>query len=334
MSILVVAGADAEGRRRLATEQARLRQAHHIPSRAIRSTERPLSDMREEITRATGEGADGLVLEIPMELPVAAVEASLARIDEVRGTVSARLDGIWVAVHAPTLFLELQDDTTAHGSGDPRALRVPSRALLVAQQLERATMVVVDGIERCGAASRAQVLALIGFLQPTAGIVIARPGGVLRVRSASAPGEPSGLQRMLDADGPSVRSAAGVTLVRYDAGRPFHPGRLHAVLGGPIDRHEHGWMLRSVGTCTMAGAPALILRWNQAGGTVGLHIVQRPLGHPAALATSLALIGIRLDVPAVRAALDGALLTDAEFAAGPAVWRGSPDPFLLRHRRA
>ena len=39
------------------------------------------------------------------------------------------------------------------------------------------------------------------------------------------------------------------------------------------------------------------------------------------------LIGVRMDAPAVRAVLDGCLLTDAEMAGGPAAWAGLDDPF-------
>jgi hypothetical protein len=38
-------------------------------------------------------------------------------------------------------------------------------------------------------------------------------------------------------------------------------------------------------------------------------------------------IGQDLDVPAATAALDSCLLTDAEFAAGPAAWTRLRDPF-------
>lgn len=41
----------------------------------------------------------------------------------------------------------------------------------------------------------------------------------------------------------------------------------------------------------------------------------------------VAFIGMGLDEAAVRAALDGCLLTDAEMAAGPAGWCRFPDPF-------
>ena len=41
----------------------------------------------------------------------------------------------------------------------------------------------------------------------------------------------------------------------------------------------------------------------------------------------MVLIGVRMDADAVRAVLDGCLLTDAEMEGGPAAWASLDDPF-------
>ena len=45
----------------------------------------------------------------------------------------------------------------------------------------------------------------------------------------------------------------------------------------------------------------------------------------------LVLIGVHLDKPRMLRALEDALLTDAELAAGPAVWKRFEDPFFNGH---
>jgi len=46
-----------------------------------------------------------------------------------------------------------------------------------------------------------------------------------------------------------------------------------------------------------------------------------------AIGQELAFIGLDLDVDGLRAELDDAVLTDAEFAKGSGCWRGFADPF-------
>ena len=199
----------------------------------------------------------------------------------------------------------------------------------------------------------------------------------------------------------------GSLVFRPPSGRPFHPGRLRAILSGfgDVDLSKWGgraWtgelgersaqevdtaafrgVIRSKGWVWLANAHACCFRWHSAGRTffvtptypqcflaraienalgtqslaeaetgldraMLLAEVGRLFGHGSAEVNELTrlrqmgvwddtygdrgqrlvLIGVNLDKPRMQSALEGALLTDAELAAGPAAWKRYEDPFF------
>lgn len=138
----------------------------------------------------------------------------------------------------------------------------------------------------------------------------------------------------------------GVSTVRYQARRPFHPARLDAALDTPLPG-----LLRARGTMWVANHPDVALRWQQAGPTLFLEpawswLASRSLDawrelDDAERATALIdwdrdfgdrvqdldFIGLDLDAAGLHATLDACLLTDEELAGGPPRWRALPDPF-------
>ncbi len=113
----------------------------------------------------------------------------------------------------------------------------------------------------------------------------------------------------------------GIGSVVYRAGRPFHPARLAAVLA------DWTGVLRSKGFCWLATRPEVVGLWSQAGPNMSFEPAQLWSGtgdaHPG---QEIVFIGIDLDPREPARRLDPALLTDAEFATGPEVWREFEDP--------
>lgn len=311
-----------------------------------------LADLATRVRTAVLGGARQVVVAAPLGIPAAAL---LALFGSARsfGGAAVHLDALVVAVDAGTLLADLQDDL---GAGDPWR-QVPvgqpeiARAQLVVQQIEYATTLVLFGQPGLTPGERGQLLALLGLLNPTA--VVTDPdrwstlrdefggderGDVRGVGDGLRESRPGWAWLLRDdvAARPMTSSPAaqhGVTAFRYDAGRPFHPARLKRLLDGPVEEHEHGWVIRSSGYCVIATVPTRTLRWNHVAGTILLTPVIRPRGHPTTLGQQVAFIGLDLQVPALTTALDAALLTDDEFQADAATWSQYPDPFEL-HRPA
>ncbi|MCZ2848862.1 ribosome hibernation factor-recruiting GTPase MRF [Modestobacter sp. VKM Ac-2978] len=167
----------------------------------------------------------------------------------------------------------------------------------------------------------------------------ARPGRRARPRSPYDP---------LLTGQPPLQEDAGVQLVRFSAGRPFHPGRLHAAIDVLLEgvvcsrgrfwlasQHDRALWLESAGGGLRVGdagpwlatigddpelwaqvdpqrAAAAALRWDPLHGDRDVELVVLTHRQPA---------------EAITAALSAALLTDGELAAGPATWTAFDDPF-------
>jgi G3E family GTPase len=138
----------------------------------------------------------------------------------------------------------------------------------------------------------------------------------------------------------------GIGSFVYSARRPFHPERFYRLL------HEGEWdngtLLRSKGFFWLASRPEHAGNWSQAGGIMRHSLAGRwwasvpkrewPEAYLADIRAQwlepygdcrqeLVFIGQNVDADQVRRELDACLLTDAELAAGPAVWRGYRDDF-------
>lgn len=231
-----------------------------------------------------------------------------------------------------------------------------SPAEAAVRQVEAADVLLVpapaggDGEQACSAA------ALASQLNPRARLVTPPDSDGSRpelptslVRAAPPDAEGEWQARLEPVTVPSVRYGAGrgVETVLWRARRPLHPGRLADALPtamrGVVRGRGHLWL---------CSRPDSVVTWRSAGAHLELGEADRWL-EPAdarawqaaspqrrALASwfwddyygerrnEITLIGTSLDGPAIRSALDAALLADAELSLGQEGWTTVPDPLL------
>jgi G3E family GTPase len=289
-------------------------------------------DLLVEVRRLAEEGRfDYLLIEstgIGEPMPVAATfsfrdDSGLA-LEDV-----ARLDTMVTVVDASAFRRDLDEAANlaerglAAGEGDERTI-----ADLLIDQVEFADVIVLNKTDLVTPEALGELEAIIAHLNPVAHLVRAERGRVpLRQvlgtglydaeRSAAMPGWIKELQ------GEHVPETLeyGISSFVYRAPRPFHPARLM-----PVVVQGFAGCVRSKGFLWLATRPDIAGNWALAGGSLDIT----PAGYWAEEAQrgqTLVFIGIGMDEAAIRAALDEALLTDEEFAAGPTVWTAFADPF-------
>jgi G3E family GTPase len=268
--------------------------------------------------------------------------------------VADRVDlrGVVTALDARTWL----DDATGDEPVTERGLaELPDDDRTVAQvvvgQAEFADLLVHTG--SVDAWAQARVDAVLARLAPTAlrSHVAGLDDDLVLLRRAHAEarrGDPDDVHASLLRGSPPLDADCGVRLLAFSARRPFHPDRLHEA----IDLLLEG-IVRVRGRIWLATRPSDVLWLESAGG--GLRIggagqwlaetgdwdtVSDERSAIAALgwhprygdrAQDVVVLAHALDadgLDAVRAALQGALLTDTELAAD---WSGFPDPFGFEH---
>jgi G3E family GTPase len=221
---------------------------------------------------------------------------------------------------------------------------------LLVDQIEFADVLVVNKTDLLSVPELNELEAVLRALNASARLVRAERGRVplLEVlntkrfdfeRAAAAPGWLAALR----GDGKPETEEYGIKSFVFRARRPFHPQRLYDF---GTDEDLTAGLLRSKGFCWLVMRPRWAALWSQAGrmmdltpqGTLWADAPEheRPTD-PAEraevdaqfgdLRQELVFIGRQLNEPGMRAALEGALLTDAELTGGPAVWDAIPDPF-------
>ncbi|MGW5221215.1 GTP-binding protein [Nocardia sp. NPDC004085] len=289
-------------------------------------------DLIEAVARLAREGRfDQLVIEstgISEPMPVAAT-FDWEFEDGFRLGDIARLDTMVTVVDASTFLAEvargqaLAERNLEAGDGDARTI-----ADLLVDQVEFADVVLVNKTDLVGAAAAGAVEATVRRLNPRAH-VLRTSNGVVDLREVLDTGrynpvvaaEADGWAEELAGGHTPETEEYGIRSLTYTADRPFHPLRLADAL------ERLRGLLRSKGFCWIASRSTLAAVWSQA----GPNLVFEPAAWWSSLEVppgqEIVFIGVKLDGAEVRALLDGALLTDAEFAAGPGAWAEYPDPF-------
>jgi len=314
-------------------------------------------DLLTEVGNLAKEGRfDYLVIEstgIAEPLPIA--ETFTFR-DEHGVSLSdvARLDTLVTVVDAVNFLrnyqeaMSLKEAGEALGEEDERNI-----ADLLVDQVEFANVILISKIDLVSIDELANLKAILRSLNPEAGIIPMMMGQVDLTQVLNtglfdfekAERAPGWLKELRGEHSPETEEY-GIGSFVYSARRPFHPERFYRFL------HEGEWdngtLLRSKGFFWLASRPEHAGNWSQAGGIMRHGLAGRwwasvpkrewPEAYLADIRAQweepygdcrqeLVFIGQNVDAGQVCRELDVCLLTDAELAAGPAVWRGYRDDF-------
>ncbi|RJQ74650.1 cobalamin biosynthesis protein CobW [Pseudonocardiaceae bacterium YIM PH 21723] len=242
-------------------------------------------------------------------------------------------------------------DATGDELLDERGLRAGANDERTVAQVVVGQVEFADTLVFSGSAGTLEELRTVAVLErlvsgvPQVALEDARPAALLAgVPETARRGEPDSAHGPLLRGQPPLGTDAGVVLRLFYARRPFHPGRLHAA----FDLLLQG-VVRARGRVWLASRPEHVLWVDSAGGGLRIGHAGRWLASTADWSEEdeerTALAALRWDdyygdreqslvvlchdaSPAeITAALDAALLTDEELAAGEAEWRAYPDPF-------
>lgn len=312
-------------------------------------------DLLLEVKRLAQAGRfDHLVIEstgISEPLPVA---ETFTFEDEAGESLSAyaRLDSMITVVDGFNFLRDYRSADDLQSRGESLGAQDGRSVVdLLVDQIEFCDLLVLNKTDLLSPAQLHQLKGMLQALNPHALIVNSEFGQVpldclLNTgrfdfdRAAQAPGW---LQTLRGEHQPESEEY-GIRNFVYRARRPFHPQRFwHAV------NHQLDGVIRSKGYFWLASRPEYAAMWSQAGavarqGYAGRWWVSVPRTEWPQDADSLnfiaeqwqegtgdarqelVFIGIEMDEKSVRAALDHALLTPQEMAAGPEQWITLADP--------
>jgi G3E family GTPase len=286
-------------------------------------------DLLVEVERlATEGGFDAILIEstgISEPMPVA---ATFLFVDEDGRSLSdvARLDTMATVVDAQR-FLGAFDELETLAEQGIGTDEHDERTIvdLLVDQVEFADVLVLNKCDLADADELDQLEGLLRRLNPRAHLVRTELGVVPvdailetgRFDPDEAEAGPGWVQELMGEVMPETEEY-GIGSFVYLADRPFHPARLLDVFDEGVDG-----VLRSKGFCWIATRPNVMALWSQAGASVSLEPMSYWDEDPEGSGPprqELVFIGTSLDRAAIERALDGAVLTPEELAAGPAAW--------------
>ncbi|WP_397324432.1 zinc metallochaperone GTPase ZigA [Pantoea agglomerans] len=312
-------------------------------------------DLLLEVKRLAQAGRfDHLVIEstgISEPLPVA---ETFTFEDEAGESLSAyaRLDSMITVVDGFNFLRDYRSADDLQSRGESLGAQDERSVVdLLVDQIEFCDLLVLNKTDLLSPAQLHQLKGMLQALNPHALIVNSEFGQVpldclLNTgrfdfdRAAQAPGW---LQTLRGEHQPESEEY-GIRNFVYRARRPFHPQRFwHAV------NHQLDGVIRSKGYFWLASRPEYAAMWSQAGAVArqgyagrwwvsvprtewpqdadSLNFIAEQLQEGTGDARQeLVFIGIEMDEKSVRAALDHALLTPQEMAAGPEQWITLADP--------
>jgi G3E family GTPase len=315
-------------------------------------------DLLLEVSRLAAEGRfDYLLIEstgISEPMPVA---ATFTFEDEAGRSLgeAARLDTLVTVVDASAFLADIEsaDALTERGEtageGDERTV-----SDLLLDQVEFADILILNKADLVTAEALARVEAVLRKLNPGAEVIRAVRGMVDPRRilntgrfdfdaAEAMPGWAHELRR----DRTPETEEYGISSFVFRARRPFHPERLmtaiRAGFAGVLRSKGLVWLASRndlAGSWSLAGRSLVLdpagfwlaavpaaerdADWNAMAGDEAAEAWQEPWGDRR---QELVFIGIEMPRLSIVGALEAALLTDEEMAAGAEVWSGLEDPF-------
>lgn len=332
VELIAVVGTCAPERHSLAMTLSKQHGRWLIPAGRLRLAVDPLDELQSLVRWATPP--ECVLAELPENIPVTRAIGALTAPDH-----PARLREVVCVVDAAHLLPDLlrddylPTDRVATLQGDREYF---GRAMLTVTQIEFASTVILANWEPLSTPDLSMMMALISHLAPRARLrlqgVLSPQGGEEQLPYSKEQERPGWVGLLNDDFAPHMTDPR-VGALRYERERPFHPTRLQTVLDGRIEPGEFGTVLRSAGFCRFATRPHHVGEWDHVGQLISFEPLAAAVpdaadgGELLALGQDLAFFGLDLDRVALEAALDGALLTDEEFAAGPDEWQRLDDPF-------
>lgn len=313
-------------------------------------------DLLEEVGKIADEGGyDALVIEstgISEPLPVAqTLSLELEDLPSVADKV--RVDAMITVVDASSILDEMAagDDIFERGWADDAEDR-RSVAHLMAEQIEFASLIVVNKIDLVAPEGLAKVEALLKDLNPSAKLIRSERGrlplsDLLKTQSFDlerAQAAPGWMHALAEVHTPES-DVFGIGSYVFRARRPFHPGRFMEFLQSPLMER----VLRSKGFLWIASRP----EWKTLVQTAGQQAFFEPAGtwwalmaksewpahgdarhhidevwdeHVGDRRQEYVLIGVDLPHGELETALQSALLTDPEIESGEEAWLHFEDP--------
>jgi G3E family GTPase len=314
-------------------------------------------DLMVEVRKLASEGRfDYLLIEstgISEPLPVA---QTFEYQDQTAGLALgefSRLDCLLTVVDACNFLNDYVADDTLYERGLTDDTDRRNLTPLLVEQIEYANVLVLNKIDLVSEASRGELQALLGQLNPQARIVEAVRGQI-PLELVLNTGLYTSLEEFQSAGSISPHESAdhdhatekfGIHSMVFRSVVPFHPERFWSF----IDAHWPARIIRSKGHFWLASRPNICVEWSQAGASlhVGPHgywwsaaperlaqlapeaqaqIRQRWDPRFADRHTELVLIGIRFDEQELRAELEACLCTEPELAHWPTVSFQDPWP--------
>ncbi len=317
-------------------------------------------DLLDEVAKLALQGKfDYLLIEstgIGEPMPVA---ATFSFRDENGRSLSdlSRIDTMVTVVDAKN-FLEdyqsselLGDRGQSLGEDDERAV-----VDLLVDQVEFANVIVMNKCDLVTPDELARLEAILHHLNPDAKLVRSTRGTVAldaildtQLFDEAKAAQSAGWAKELAGEHTPETEAYGISSFVYRARRPFHPERfmhwLDSEWAGVVRSKGFFWLatrMEEVGSWSQAGAAGSVTgagfwwaaapkeAWpDDAESKAEIAAMwQEPYGDRR---QELVVIGMRMDQDALRVGFDRCLLTDEEFAAGPAAWAQLEDPFEQWH---
>jgi len=263
-----------------------------------------------------------------------------------------RLDTMVTVVDALNIMRELESlDSLADRGMEATPHDERTIVDLLVDQIEFADVLLINKIDLVDDTQQQRLCTLLYKLNPGARILVVEHGRVALAEILNTHrfdfDRASTFSEWLSGEPHTPETEEyGIGSFVYQARRPFHPQRLMDVLEG--DKLLR--VLRSKGFIWLATRHDAVGIWSQAGEVITLEyggqwwastpreefpndpamrieIEKQFVGEYGDRRQELVLIGIEMDQPAIRRALDGCLLTESEMALGWQAWSRYPDPF-------